>query len=153
MKTDILRLTSGNEDLAITAIQILKIELEGSKCKPSIDHIGSYLRNPNNYLVLAQIDGVPVGFLSAYRFPRIDCDKYMIYLYEIEVEKCQRCKGIGKKMIRLLIDLVKQEDIMEIWVGTQHDNIPAQRLFESTGAIIEGKHNFEYVYELWKSHN
>ena len=148
MITDILRLTSGNENLAITAILKLKIELEGKKCRPSIDHIGKYLRNPNNYLILAQINEVPVGFLSAYRFPRIDCDKYMIYLYEIEVVKFQRRKGIGKKMIQLLIDLVKQEDLMEIWVGTQHDNIPAQRLFESTGAIIDGKHNFEYVYEL-----
>lgn len=148
MKTDILRLTSGNEDLAITAIQKLKIELERKKCKPSINHIGEYLRNPDNYLILAQINEVPVGFLTAYSFPRIDCDKNMIYLYEIEVDESQRCKGIGKEMIQLLINLAKKENILEIWVGTQHDNIPAQRLFESTGAIIDGKHNFEYVYEL-----
>ncbi len=148
MNFEVKRLSPNDDQLAIEAIIKLKINVEGKSRYPSSIHILELLHNPCNYLILGLINDEPVGFLIAHKFPRIDRDKYMVYLYEIGVDEKHRRKGIGKSMIQLMKDIGKNENIMEIWVGTGHNNIEAQKLYESTGAKLDGDHNFEYVYEL-----
>ena len=87
-----------------------------------------------------------MGFLLAYRFPRVDRDQDMIYLYEIGVLPEHRRHGIGSKMIQLLKEECRSRGITEVWVGTEADNVAARALYESTGAKCQGETYAEYAY-------
>jgi ribosomal protein S18 acetylase RimI-like enzyme len=123
-------------------------EDERNRRQPSIPHLQRYLAQDTNYLILASTEGIPVGFLSAYRMPALCCDASMVYLFEIEVAFPHRRHGLGKQMIHLLKALCKDTDVEDIWVGTENDNLAAKRLYESTGGICTYPNNCEYTYLL-----
>ena len=147
MNMEICRLKAGDGVRAIRAVHELK-PVEGQNgLDASEDHMRKLLQQDANYLIVAFDGGRPVGFLVAHRFSRIDRDKNMVYLYEIGVDPDYRRQGIGSKMIRLLKDECKGDNVMEIWVATGDDNIPAMRLYESTGAVKIPRNYLEYVYQ------
>ena len=108
----------------------------------------SLLDSSGNYFIGAYHAALPVGFLIAHRFPRIDRDEYQIYLYEIGVDEQFQRQGIGTRMIELLKELCRKERVVikEIWVGTEDDNIPARELYRATGAEEERDNYREFVY-------
>ena len=86
----------------------------------SESHMRTLLDSSEKYFIGVYHAALPVGFLIAHRFLRIDRDEYQIYLYEIGVDKKFRRQGIGASMIELLKELCRKEKvaIKEIWVGT-----------------------------------
>ena len=105
------------------------------------------LARDENYLYIASVDAQPVGFLLAYRVPRVDRDQDMIYLYEIAVLPEQRRRGIGSRMIQELKEECRSNNVMVMWVGTEADNVAARALYESMGAKCQGETYAEYTYE------
>lgn len=144
---EIRRLTTGDEIAAIDAIHQLKPSEERHGVDASAEHMRRLLARDANYLYVASVDTQPVGFLLAYRFPRADRDQDMIYLYEIGVLPEHRRRGIGTKMIQSLKEECRNRNVMEVWVGTEADNVPARALYESTGAKCQGETYAEYTYE------
>jgi aminoglycoside 3-N-acetyltransferase I len=143
----IRRLQIGEEADAIRAIHVLKPQSEREGHDASEDHMRRLLQRDDNYLIVAsQPDGSPAGFLIAYRVPRVDRDMNMIYLYEIAVLSEFRRQGIGTKMIDLLKQECRGNDILNIWVGTELSNTAARRLYESTGAKPSSEHIIEFTY-------
>ena len=104
------------------------------------------LGRDENYLYLAKVEGRPVGFLIAHRFPRVDRDRDMVYLYEIDVATEHRRRGIGTRMIELLKEDCRGDGVLKIWVGAESDNVAARELYEKTGARLEGQTYAEYTY-------
>ena len=143
---EVRRLRAGDEQLAIEAIETLKPEEERDGNVASQEHMRRVLESDENYLIVACEAGRPTGFLVAHRFPRVDRDRYMVYLYEIEVEQAFRRRGVGTRMIDLLKNVCREDQVMEIWVGTEEDNIPAKALYKATGAEEEPHYYREYVY-------
>ena len=90
----------------------------------------------------------PVGFLTAYRVPKLGCDASMVYLFEIEVAPPYRRQGIGKALVNLLKTVCQANDVEEIWVGTENANTAAKRLYESTGGLCHLPDNCEFIYQL-----
>ena len=99
---EILRARAGDEATAIAAIHGLKPAAERAGHDASPGHMLELLARDESYLYIASVDAGPVGFLLAYRVPRVDRDQDMIYLYEIGVLPEHRRRGIGSKMVRLL---------------------------------------------------
>jgi ribosomal protein S18 acetylase RimI-like enzyme len=145
------RLKTGDEEAAIEAIRDLKPSEERSGQNASIEHMKLLLTSEENYLYIAYVNTVPVGFLLAYSFPRIDRDQNMIYLYEIDVIPKYRRQGIGSQMIQRLKNECRCNNVMKVWVGTENDNIAARALYESTGAKCQGKNCIEFVYDDFKN--
>ena len=147
-KINIRRLQSGDEDLAIRTVEYQKPVGERNGNLASRSHMGSLLAASGNYFIGAYDKKRPVGFLIAHLFPRIDRDAYQVYLYEIGVDERYRRRRIGSRMIELLKQLCREENVVvkEIWVGTEDDNIPAQELYKSTGAEVVEETFREFVY-------
>ena len=141
---EIRRLSAGDEAVAIEAIHELKPAEERAGHDASKEHMRQLLARDENYLYIASVDAQPVGFLLAYRFPRVDRDQDMIYLYEITVLLEQRRRGIGSRMIQALKEECRSSNVMEVWVGTEADNAAARALYESTGAKCQGETYAEY---------
>ncbi len=144
---EVRRLQSGDEAAAIAGIHELKPAAERGGQDASPEHMRRLLADDRNHLYVARVQGRPAGYLLAYRFPRIDRDREMVYLYEIDVVPEHRRQGIGTEMIRRLKADCRRRQVLKVWVGTEADNVAARALYESTGARCEGESYAEYVYE------
>jgi len=107
--------------------------------------LAAYLREPNHFLFVAICEGVVVAQAAAviHRHP----DKVTeLYIDEVGVAAEFRRQGIATTLLKALFKLGREEGCEEAWVGTEHDNVPAKRLYESRGA--EGQPFLMYVYKL-----
>ena len=100
------------------------------------------------YFILC-VEGMKVlGYLSAFRFPDVQHDGFLVYLYDIVVHAERRRSGIGTRLVAALKQCCRADRVARIWVGTSHQNLAAQRLFETTGAERVSETYTEYVYEM-----
>lgn len=115
---------------------------------PTIAHLETLLDDDRSYLLAAVIDTKVVGYSLAYRFPSLYATGNMAYLYDIDVVPEHRQKGIGRLLVETMISLLKQDDVVELWLGTSVDNVPAQCLFTATGGMKSGETFYDYTYDL-----
>jgi ribosomal protein S18 acetylase RimI-like enzyme len=130
------RLNAGDEVLAQKAIRELKTETPlDIKEKLEPHYLRKFLEKNTNYLLVALINGEPVGFVLAYRLMRVDRDQEMMLFYEIAVDNKHRHKGVGTVLIRHLKEICRQKKIMKMWVSTNRSNTSAMELYRSTGGV------------------
>lgn len=116
---------------------------------PTITHLQTLL-DDNRSCLFAAIHkhfGV-VGYALVYRFPSLYASEYLAYLYDIEVSESHRRKGIGKLLIKALLERLRLDNVKELWLGTATDNPEGQALFNSTGAIKSDEVFNDYTYYL-----
>ena len=107
--------------------------------------LAAYLREPNHFMFVAQVDGLVIAQAAAviHRHP----DKVTeLYIDEVGVTPEFQQQGVAKRLLDALFTLGREEGCGEAWVGTEHDNLPAKRLYESRGA--SGEPFVMYLYEL-----
>lgn len=126
------RLGPHEADLALEALGLLKAR-DGYPT-PATDYLARFLARADNVLIVATVEGVPVGFLLAYLLDRVDRDQQMMFLHEIGVAESERRRGIGTHMIAELKAICWAQNVMKMWVPTGRANVAATRLYASTGA-------------------
>ncbi|MEO9633932.1 MAG: GNAT family N-acetyltransferase [Parasphingorhabdus sp.] len=96
----------------------------------------SYLAEETHWLVAALLDGVVIGKATAMVHRRPDKEDEL-YLDEIDVIPELRRKGIAKMILKKVLEMAEDWGCEECWLGTEKDNIPARKLYESNGAKPE----------------
>ena len=96
-----------------------------------------FLADKNNLLLLATLDGVAIGFLTAYRLQRFDTRKAEVLLYEIGVDEQYQRRGAGKALINRLKEWARQVEADEVWVLTNRSNHAAVGLYASAKATTD----------------
>ncbi|MEP2988838.1 MAG: GNAT family N-acetyltransferase [Parasphingorhabdus sp.] len=96
----------------------------------------SYLAEKTHWLVVALYDGVVIGKATAMVHRRPDKEDEL-YLDEIDVIPDLRRKGIAKMILKKILEMADDWGCEECWLGTEKDNIPARKLYESNGAKPE----------------
>jgi ribosomal protein S18 acetylase RimI-like enzyme len=96
-----------------------------------------FLADKNNLLLLATLDDLPIGFLTAHRLQRFDTRKAEVLLYEVGVAEQFQRRGVGKALISRLKEWAQQVGADEVWVLTNRSNIAAVALYTSSGAITD----------------
>ena len=129
---DVRRLGADESNLALEALRLLKAP-DGYPT-PAPEYLVRFLASRDNVLIVATMDGVPVGFLLAYLLDRADRDQQMMFLYEIGVAESHRRRGVGTQMISELKTICWAQNVMKMWVPTGRSNVAATRLYASTGA-------------------
>ena len=81
MEIDVRRLHGGEAD-ANTARQIAA-EFAGNNVTPK--HAAAFLRDRNNYLIVAEAGETIAGFLSAHRLERFKDTRSKMFIYEVDV--------------------------------------------------------------------
>ena len=104
------------------------------------------LATPSCYVFLAAEAGVPVGYVSAYRFPRLGRAGDQAYVFDIEVAPAARRRGVGRRLVEALLATCWAEGVTWAWAGTARENVAAQRLFAAAGGTRAGETYVEYHF-------
>ena len=93
-----------------------------------------YLEDSRHHLAVAVDEGHVVGFASAVHYVHPDKDAEL-WINEVGVAPGHRSLGLGKELLRALLDLGRDLGCREAWVLTERENTAARRLFESLGGL------------------
>ena len=150
--------------------------------KTAIKAISKYLakKDLNNYFkVILDDDRNVIGYVSIYlhdddhkfylkslrlylvdildHFVLCDIGENDLYLAEIAIDESQRGKGLGRKVVRDVIDYAKSKDYDRVVLDADFRNKGAKRLYESLGfkefnkkrvkigSFERGMHNMEFI--------
>jgi ribosomal protein S18 acetylase RimI-like enzyme len=140
----------GRSDLGIIHdILVNHIDTSDKKAVlPTIGHLHNLLDDNRSYLFAAVDNNLVFGYALAYRFPSLYSSDYLAYLYDIEVSKSFRRKGIGRLLIEKILEHLRLDNVKELWLGTGIDNQEGQGLFSATGAIKSEEAFNDYTYYL-----
>ena len=115
---------------------------------PSKEYLTKLLRSEQLLVITAKVGNEVVGGLTAYVLVNYQVEGASIYIYDLGVKESFRNNGIGKSLIKFLIDYSKQNNIQDIFVDTaQIDNEEAIAFYNKTGFNTETK-VLQYTYKI-----
>lgn len=89
-----------------------------------------FLADPAHHIVVAIEDGTVVGMATGNDYLHPD-KPVMFWVNEMGVAPSHQRRGIGKKLLRRILDLAKEMGREEAWLGTELDNVAARALYKS----------------------
>ncbi len=95
----------------------------------------NYLRDVRNVFLMAFEGDEPAGFVRGTELDQMRSTRKQMFLYEIEVAEDYRRRGVGRELIRALLDYCTTRGFDEVFVFTDPANVPAVGLYRSTGAV------------------
>ena len=115
---------------------------------PSKEYLTKLLRSEQLLVITAKVGNEVVGGLTAYVLVSYQVEGASIYIYDLGVKESFRNNGIGKSLIKFLIDYSKQNNIQDIFVDTEQiDNEAAIAFYNKTGFDTETK-VLQYTYKI-----
>lgn len=91
-----------------------------------------FLADPRHHLVVALADAQVVGFASAVHYVHPD-KPAELFVNEVSVAPAYRQRGIGHRVLALLLEHGKAIGCGQAWVATEPGNAPARALYTSLG--------------------
>jgi aminoglycoside 3-N-acetyltransferase I len=100
-------------------------------------------------LMLVAFDGQrPAGFVLAHELPRRHGERAKLFVYEVDVAKSHRRRGIASALLARLAELARERGIRTGFVLTDPGNGPANALYRGAGGSTEGVTvQWEFRYE------
>jgi aminoglycoside 6'-N-acetyltransferase I len=105
-----------------------------------------YLASAGHILLVARVDGEVVAQLGAVIHYHPD-QPTELYIDNLGVAAKLQRRGIARRMLQRLFELGRAAGCEEAWVGTEHDNEPARKLYEDLGETKADPFVL-YLYEL-----
>ncbi|TCK03448.1 ribosomal protein S18-alanine N-acetyltransferase [Phorcysia thermohydrogeniphila] len=106
---------------------ILKIERESFSNAWSKKSFLKEAVLPFSRFIVAESSGRVVGYLIAWVVGKT-CD-----VNRIAVLPAFRRRGVGKELLKKLLDILREEGVEEVFLEVRKSNIPAIKLYESFG--------------------
>ena len=94
-----------------------------------------FLTAPGHHLLMAFEDDRAVGMVTGVEMTMPDKGTEM-FLYELAVVDDAQGRGVGTALARALADLAVDLGCYDMWVLTDHDNLPALGAYRRSGAGI-----------------
>ncbi|MFA6872584.1 MAG: GNAT family N-acetyltransferase [Bacteroidaceae bacterium] len=89
--------------------------------------------HPRAIVLFVLFEGVIVGVINAFlNFSTFKC-KPMINIHDVFVDKRYRGRGLGRKLLRGIIEIAHQNDCAKLTLEVRKDNQSAQHLYHSVG--------------------
>jgi ribosomal protein S18 acetylase RimI-like enzyme len=92
-----------------------------------------FLSRSGHHLLLAEVDGLPAGFVTGVEIAHPDKGVEML-LYELGVDEPFRRRGIGSALVKALKTLAREVGCSGMWVPVEQGNDAATALYRATGA-------------------
>ncbi|WP_405492724.1 GNAT family N-acetyltransferase [Streptomyces sp. NBC_00096] len=96
-----------------------------------------FLASPGHLMLIAYVDGAPVGMVSGVEMSHPDKGTEMC-LYELSVDEGHRRRGIGRALTEALAAEARERGCYGMWVGVDTDNEAALATYGAAGAHDEG---------------
>lgn len=106
-----------------------------------------FLGDPRHHIVVAFSDSVVIGFASAVHYIHPDKPPEL-WINEIGVAPSHQRQGIGKAVLKEMLQLGKELGCKSAWVLTDRNNKPANRLYQSAGGNIETEDMEMYEFTI-----
>jgi aminoglycoside 6'-N-acetyltransferase I len=95
-----------------------------------------FFADPRHHLIVAIEGGVVVGMITAVNYVHPD-KAPQLWINEVGVAPSHRRRGIGRRMLDAMLAHGRALGCTEAWLGTEEDNLPARRLYESVEGSAE----------------
>ena len=93
----------------------------------------AYLADPRHHLAVAIDGGVVVGFASAVVYVHPDKPQPELWINEVGVASTHQRRGLGRDLLKALLDVARREGCSEAWVLADRSNTAAQEFYASLG--------------------
>jgi ribosomal protein S18 acetylase RimI-like enzyme len=103
--------------------------------EPTPEWTRAFLAAPGHHLLMAFEGDRALGMVAGVEMTMPDKGTEM-FLYELGVVDDARGKGVGTALARALADLAIDLGCYDMWVLTDHDNLPALGAYRRSGATI-----------------
>ncbi len=141
--TDIIIREAKESDLL--TIRKLTLELieamgntEGIDIKLIAENCRNLLSEANSHILVAEIEGVVVGFINFTTRKTILHRGLSGLIDELIVAKSYRGKGVGKQLLSSAIEKSRQLGCCEVEVSTEKTNIKAREFYRQCGFTERG---------------
>ena len=98
------------------------------------DWAREFLGDPRHHLVVAIDDETVVGFASGVHYVHPDKPPEL-WINEVGVAPAYHRRGIGRRLLTMLLAHGRSLGCREAWVLTEDDNEPARGLYTAMGGI------------------
>jgi ribosomal-protein-alanine N-acetyltransferase len=128
---EIRRAAPGDEERVQAAERLFDHEID-------LDATSRFLANESNELLIAYVEGEPAGFVSGTELAHPDHSAPEMFLNELAVGEAFRGRGIGRALVAELWRLARSRGCRGMWVLTDDDNLPANKVYDAAGATRVG---------------
>lgn len=144
MNFEIRRLNKNDIELARQAVLLF---IDTDEVVSGDNQLSKLLLRDDFYFIAAIKNGEVLGRLIAYEFELFKNNTREVYLYEIDVLEPFKKIGIATRLVNFTKQICQKRGVSYMFVGTDEDNIPAQKLYLKTGGKLEGNlPHFEYEF-------
>ncbi len=111
-----------------------------------LEKLKQMLQEPNTYQSIAKSEkGEFVGYVAASE--KLFSD--YLFLAELFVSPLSSGQGVGSGLVREVIDRAKKAGLKGVMTQTEHENLPAQALYEKLGFHkVENPNSNDVTYQL-----
>lgn len=106
-----------------------------------------FLDDPRHHLIVALDGDLVVGMTSAIHYVHPDKPPAM-WINELGVDEAYRNQGIGRRLIRAMVDHARAIGCTEAWVATEMTNAPARRVYQAAGGRQDKDDAVVYLFTL-----
>jgi aminoglycoside 6'-N-acetyltransferase I len=109
---------------------------------------GAFLGDPRHHLAVALDLGRVVGFASGVHYLHPDKPHPEFWINEVGVAPSHQGQGLGKALLRAMLDTARRLGCAEAWVLTERENTPAMRLYQSVGGAEAPAETVMFTFPL-----
>jgi ribosomal protein S18 acetylase RimI-like enzyme len=113
---------------------------------PRVDATDRFLREPGHHLLVAYVEGAPVGMITGVEMTHPDKGTEM-FLYELGVDETHRGQGVGRTLVAALATLAVERGCYGMWVLTDDHNTAAIATYCAAGAAL-GENSRQLSWDL-----
>ena len=113
-------------------------DTEGIDIKLIAENCRNLLSEDNSYILVAEIEGIIVGFINFTTRKTILHRGLSGLIDELTIAKNYRGKGIGRQLLSSAIEKSRQLGCCEVEVSTEKTNVKAREFYRQCGFIERG---------------
>jgi ribosomal protein S18 acetylase RimI-like enzyme len=106
-----------------------------------------FLDDPRHHIVVALADGKVIGFASAVHYIHPDKPPEL-WINEVGVAPAHQGKGVGKAILKEMLNLGRRLGCVNAWVLTDRNNIAANGLYKSVGGLTSEEETVMYNFKI-----
>ena len=105
----------------------------------------AFIADPRHFMILAVRGDTVIGMLSAVEYLHPDKAPQM-WINEVGVAPGHRRRGIGRRLVELMLNIARTRGCTGAWLGTEPDNTAARRCYDG---VPNGKPAEAFLFYEW----